>query len=148
MSLSDCPCWSIPLIQIYVTLSKMSLFPMYNHYQTHIRHVCVSVGDMCWASRWNMKYCGCGGIIYVPPISFFIGLKVTTVWIFCLTAFRGQGHVCIRRWIMTLITMLACWGETCEEEKWAENGEGPSSVYSTRETMRGEAYVENENRDK
>lgn len=40
--------------------------------------VCVCIK----ATRWNMKYCSCCGIIYVLPISFFIGLTVTTVWIF------------------------------------------------------------------
>ncbi len=59
--------------------------------------VCVCVRARGKATEWIIKYCSRGAIIYVPPISFFIGLTVTIVWIFCLTTYRGQGHVCIRR---------------------------------------------------
>lgn len=109
LSVFGCPCWSS------VTPSKTSLLHMYNHNQTHVKHERRSGGGVSSAAEWNVKYCSGGGIIYVPPISFFIGLIVTTVWIFCLAAYWGQGHVCIRRWIMTLITMLTRQKKACEE---------------------------------
>lgn len=79
------------------------------------------------AAEWNMKYCSRGAIIYVPPISGFIGLTVTTVWIFLPYSISRTGS-CLHKEVNydtnNNVGVPGRDGGGGEGEGWVENRRG------------------------